>query len=57
MELPESLWADSAAPAIDTPPLAGETGADVAIVGGGFTGLSAALHLAEAGKRVIVMEA
>ena len=57
MELPESLWADSAAPAIDTPPLAGETGADVAIVGGGFTGLSAALHLAEAGKTVIVLEA
>lgn len=30
--------------------------ADVAIVGGGFTGLSTALHLAEAGLRVVVLE-
>ena len=29
---------------------------DVAIVGGGFTGLSAALHLAKAGVRVVVLE-
>jgi glycine/D-amino acid oxidase-like deaminating enzyme len=29
---------------------------DVAIVGGGFTGLSAALHLAKAGGRVVVLE-
>lgn len=30
---------------------------DVAIIGGGFTGLSAARHLAKAGKRVAVFEA
>lgn len=29
---------------------------DVAIIGGGFTGLSAALHLAERGVRVLVLE-
>ena len=31
-------------------PLDGSRRADVCIVGGGFTGLSAALHLAEAGR-------
>ena len=52
--LPASLWAATAAPAPATPPLAGEKRADVAIIGGGYTGLSAALHLAEAGADVVV---
>lgn len=56
-ELPPSLWAATAEPAPDCPPLAGTEEADVAIVGGGFTGLSAALHLAEAGKTVHLIEA
>jgi gamma-glutamylputrescine oxidase len=54
---PESWYA---ATALDLPhfaPLAGETRADVCIVGGGFTGLSCALTLAEAGRRVVVLEA
>lgn len=38
-------------------PLAGDVHADVAIVGGGATGLSAALHLAERGARVVLVEA
>ena len=38
------------------PPLEGEARADVAIVGGGFTGLSAAAHLAEAGASVVLLE-
>ena len=35
----------------------GEISADVAVIGGGFTGLSAALHLAEAGVDVALCEA
>ncbi len=51
------LWAASAPPAPPAPPLAGDAAADVAVVGAGFTGLSAALHLAEGGARVAVLEA
>ena len=46
------------APAIDPRPvLGGRERADVCIVGAGFTGISAALHLAERGYSVIVLEA
>jgi glycine/D-amino acid oxidase-like deaminating enzyme len=55
--LPPSLYADTARPAPDTPPLDGDRRASVAIIGGGFTGLSAALHLAEQGTDVVVLEA
>ncbi len=54
--LPNSLWAATADPAPETPPLEGEHRVDVAVVGGGFTGLSAALHLAEAGTDVALVE-
>ena len=37
-------------------PLRGEQQADVAIVGGGITGCSAALHAAELGARVVLMD-
>jgi glycine/D-amino acid oxidase-like deaminating enzyme len=55
--LPKSLWASTATPAVSYPPLRGDVTADCVIVGGGFTGLSTALHLAERGVRVIVLEA
>ncbi|MDB5413910.1 MAG: oxidoreductase [Rubritepida sp.] len=55
--LPPSLYADTANPAPDTPPLEGAARASVCIIGDGFTGLSTALHLAEAGTDVIVIEA
>lgn len=38
------------------PALPGDTEADVCVVGAGFSGLSAALHLAKAGRRVTVLE-
>jgi len=54
---PPSLWAQTAPPGPDCPALEANETADVVVVGGGFTGLSAALHLAEAGQRVILLEA
>lgn len=53
----QGLWGETAPPAPQTSPLKGADRADVVIVGAGFTGLSAALHLAEAGVRAIVLEA
>ena len=55
--LPPSLYAATARPAAPTPPLDGDASADVVVVGAGFTGLSTALHLAERGTRVVVLEA
>lgn len=55
--LPASLWTATAPPAAAYPPVEGEHRADVCIIGGGFTGLSAALHLAEGGASVVVLEA
>ncbi|MEX1234886.1 MAG: FAD-binding oxidoreductase [Roseovarius sp.] len=52
-----SLWEATAEPAPDAPPLEGETQADVAVVGGGFCGLSCALHLAEGGRDTVLLEA
>jgi glycine/D-amino acid oxidase-like deaminating enzyme len=53
-----SLWSATAEePAPPAPPLQGAAKADIAIVGGGFTGLSAALHLAEQGVDAMVLEA
>lgn len=55
--LSHGLWARSASPPPDGAPLSGETGADVAVIGAGFTGLAAALRLAERGASVAVLEA
>ena len=52
-----SLWAATAPPAPATPVLDGDRDADLAVVGGGFTGLSTALHAAEAGASVVLLEA
>lgn len=55
--LPRSLYAETAREAPPTPALNGDVRVRVAVVGGGFTGLSAALHLAQAGVEVAVLEA
>lgn len=55
--LPTSLYTETAYPAPSTPPLDGGHSVSVAIIGAGFAGLSAALHLAEMGVDVCVLEA
>ncbi|MBC7164645.1 MAG: FAD-dependent oxidoreductase [Roseovarius sp.] len=50
------FWPTTAAPP-DYPRAEGPIACDVAVIGAGFTGLSAALHLAEAGQDVRVFEA
>jgi glycine/D-amino acid oxidase-like deaminating enzyme len=57
LPLPPSLYAETAIPAPATPPLDGDKRVSVAVIGGGFTGLSAALHLALQGVDVAVLEA
>jgi glycine/D-amino acid oxidase-like deaminating enzyme/nitrite reductase/ring-hydroxylating ferredoxin subunit len=51
-----SVWSE-ATPAPPYAPLAGNISVDVAVVGGGITGITAALLLARAGRRVAVIEA
>ncbi len=52
-----SWYEDTAGKRPEYAPLDGDAQADVAIVGGGFTGLSAAVHLAKAGVDVVLIEA
>ncbi len=55
--LPPSLWAETVEEAPDTPALSADMECDLAIVGAGFTGLSAALHAARERSSVVVLEA
>ena len=50
---PESLWAAMTPSGPELPQLTGTQQADVIVIGGGFTGLSTALHLREAGVDVV----
>ena len=52
-----NLWEDTAVPAPRLEPLAAETRADVLVIGAGYLGLSAALHIAEAGGDAIALDA
>jgi len=54
---PASWYAATATPLARFPTLKGDLTADVCVVGAGFTGLSAALHLAQAGRDVVLVDA
>ena len=52
-----SWYEDTSGPRPEYPALDGDRRADVVVIGGGFTGLSAAAHLAKAGTNVALIEA
>lgn len=52
-----NYYTASAPPEPPRPPLSGDVTCDVAVVGGGIAGCSAALHLAERGYEVVLLEA
>lgn len=54
---PDSYYAATAIGMHEHPTLSDDERADVCVIGGGFTGLSAALNLAEQGMRVVLLEA
>ncbi len=54
---PESWYAATVEGALELEQLQGEETCDVAVIGGGFTGLSAALHLGERGYKVCLLDA
>ena len=51
-----SYYAATATEAVAAPPLEGDRNAHVCVIGGGFTGIGAALHLAERGVEVVLLE-
>jgi glycine/D-amino acid oxidase-like deaminating enzyme len=55
--LQPSLWAATAVPPPPVPALDQSVATDACIIGGGYAGLATALHLAEAGTRVVLIEA
>lgn len=56
LDIGKSYYVATAAPAVVHPALQGEVEADLVVVGGGCTGLSAALHAAERGLKVVLLE-
>jgi glycine/D-amino acid oxidase-like deaminating enzyme/nitrite reductase/ring-hydroxylating ferredoxin subunit len=53
----DSVWIDTGPDQPELPPLEDRVRADVAILGGGMVGITAALLLKEAGKHVVLLEA
>lgn len=57
MNLPQGYYAAGVPARRSNAPMTGTAHCDVCVIGGGYTGLSAALHLAKAGARTILLEA
>ena len=55
--IPRTPYSDGGGLPLDAPKLLGADHVDIAVIGGGITGLSLALHASEAGARVAVLEA
>jgi glycine/D-amino acid oxidase-like deaminating enzyme len=55
--MPDSYWTATAAPGPPVPAFDGSENAETVVIGAGYTGLSAALHLAEQGRPVLVLDA
>lgn len=51
-----NLWSDTCAESFSAAALSGDTSADLVIIGGGFSGCTAALQAAGQGARVILLE-
>ncbi|WP_050604733.1 FAD-binding oxidoreductase [Ruegeria sp. 6PALISEP08] len=58
MNDPENaLWRSTCTETVSAPPLTADTAVDLAVIGGGYTGCSAALTAAQAGASVCLLEA
>jgi glycine/D-amino acid oxidase-like deaminating enzyme len=57
LDPPESLYSTTAPRPTAAPELAADDRAEILVIGGGYTGLWAALHLAERGREVVLLEA
>jgi glycine/D-amino acid oxidase-like deaminating enzyme len=53
----KSLWEATATTPVVAPQLAGRIDTETVVIGAGYSGLSTALHLAERGREVVVLEA
>ena len=55
-ELPDSLWRSTTEPLRDFPELHEDIETDLLIIGAGYTGLSTALHAAEAIEQIVILD-